>query len=268
MKSTDERFETIGQWHDYWAVVLLRAPNEFRDYDAKKGCMVPAKDQTEALEIAYATLKSGLHFAERKIKDDGLARVVRELIEMAFEAYRIGDRKRGNHTLQEAEGMIWTGSKMPVKYAVEAERRAFGQLVRFKDVRVSQYPIEGGKSDLGEAQSVLLQSAEDHCSLYLAAKESFKFFGWVYRDDETVERIDAPSRKKLQKYFEEQALHGSIVGAAIAEIVISGESGLIVYELHERARPRVKAIAQLEGWRYERLRYHLEDPTIFPSTGH
>jgi len=265
VKNARERFETLGQWHDYWFVVLLSAPDELKEYDAKACKMVKLSDQATALNDAYETLLSGFHFAERKLKDDQLIRIVRELIVMAFEAYRAGDRKRGNHTLQEGEGMIWSGSRLRVKYAVEAERRAFGQVVRYKDVRVSPYPIEGTRDDLGRAQKALLEAAERHCHLYLAEKKQFKYFGWVCYPNGVVERIDAPSRKKLQKYFEAGAGKQEISGAAVVELVISAENGLIVFELHERARPLVRAIAQTENWRYRPLRFHLEDPSVFPE---
>ena len=81
-----------------------------------------------------------------------------------------------------------------------------------------------------------------------------------------VERIDAPSkRKKLLRYFQERVDEKEIIGAAIAELVISAESGLIVFELHERERPLVRAIALTDNWKYKPLRYHLEDPSVFPE---
>lgn len=100
-------FESLGQWHDFWAVILLSAPSDFSEYDEKTTTMVKVPDQAGALKEAYETLISGFQFAERKLKDEQLVHIVRELIEMAFEAYWAGDGKRGNHTLQEAEGMIW-----------------------------------------------------------------------------------------------------------------------------------------------------------------
>ena len=112
MNHAIERFESLGRWHDLWAVVLLHAPADFKEYDDVTRTMVRVADQAGALETAYNRLLSGFQFAERKLKDERLSSIVRELIEMAFEAYRAGDGKRGNHTLQEAEGMIWTGSRM------------------------------------------------------------------------------------------------------------------------------------------------------------
>jgi hypothetical protein len=263
MNDTATRFESLGQWHDFWAVVLFSAPDGFREYDERSAEMATAPDQAAALEAAYETLISGFHFAHRKLKDEQLIRIIRELIEMAFEAYRAGDRKRGNHTLQEAEGMIWRGRQLPVKYAVEAERRIFGAVIRYKDVRVSPYPFEGTRNDLGPAQEALLQTAERFCQGYLDANKEFKYFGWVHYPDGTIEQIKAPSRKKLQQHFRELAETRQIDGAALAELMISAVSGLIVFHLHEQARPHVRAIAKTNHWRYEPLRFHFEDPSIF-----
>lgn len=265
MNDTATRFESLGQWHDFWAVILLSAPDDFMEYDEKSTEMAKVPDQAVALKDAYETLISGFHFAHRKLKDEQLIRIVRELIEMAFEAYRAGDRKRGNHTLQEAEGMIWAGSRLPVKYAAEAERRIFGAVTRYKYVRVSPYPFEGTRSDLGPAQEALLQTAERHCQSHLNANKEFKYFGWVHYPDGTIEQIKAPSRKKLQQHFRERAEARQIDGAALAELVISAVSGLIVFHLHEQDRPHVRAIAKTNQWRYEPLRFHLEDPSISPS---
>ena len=62
---------------------------------------------------------------------------------MSHEAYLAGDRKTGAHVLQECEGMIWKGSAGRPKYMVEAERRAFGKVVRFQDDIASPCPLEG-----------------------------------------------------------------------------------------------------------------------------
>ena len=263
MNRSSTRFESLGQWHDFWAVILLCAPSDFSEYDEKSYTMVKVPDQASALKDAYETLISGFHFAERKLKDKQLVRMVRELIEMAFEAYWAGDRKRGNHTLQEAEGLIWPGSQLPAKYAVEAERRAFGTVVRYKDVRVSPYPIEGSRDDLGPAQVALLEAAERRSRSYLEAKKEFKYFGLVHYPDGMIDQIKAPSRRKMQQHFQHLAEHRQITGAAVAELVISAMSGLIIFHLHEGDYPQVRAIARTDNWRYEPLRFHLEDPSIF-----
>lgn len=179
-------FESLGQWHDYWAVVLLSAPDDFSEFDSEYQ-RVHVADRAAALLDSYDTLLSGFIFAEKKLKDEVTARIVRELIEMAFESYREGERKRGAHTLQEAEGMIWSSRQCRVKYAVEAGRRVFGEVVRYKGVRVSRFPYEGEPSDLGMCQSQLLAIAEEHCRSSFRDGKEFKLLSWVRRTDGTFE---------------------------------------------------------------------------------
>lgn len=257
------KFESLGQWHDYWAVVLLSAPNGFREYDDTLRRMVLAADQDAALRNAYETLLSGFGFAKKKLKDDAISRVVRELIEMAFEAYRDGEIKRGNHALQEAEGMIWVGSKLPVKYAVEAERRVFGENVRYKDVRVSPFPYEGSREDLGATQLTLLATAEEHCRSSFSDRREFRNLCWIQLQNGPVELLKAASRNKLVQKLRELAVQPQITGAAISELVISPVSGLVIFTLHERGRPEVSARALTRDWSYGELKFHFDEPSIF-----
>ena len=263
MKKALLKFESLGQWHDSWAWVLLSAPNRFSEYKESEKKMMPVENQVAALSHAHEQLASGFHFAEKKLKDPFLVRIARELIEMAFEAYRAGDKKLGNHTLQECEGMIWPGRQMPVKYAVEAERRAFGAVTRYKDIRISPYPYEGTRSDLGESGMALLEVAEAHCKNCFQSKMEFKYFGWIRYADGKIEQLKEPSRKKLQLRFQSLAGDKVILGAVIAELVISPVSGLIVYNIHEKDRPRIEAISITKEWSYDALRFHLNEPTIF-----
>lgn len=262
--NVNTKFESPGRWHDEWAAILRSAPDSFRSYDFATREFVAAADQAAALNDAYDTLMSGFTFAERALKKDPHSlRIVRELIEMAFEAYRAGDGQLGNHTLIEAEGMIWKGRRVPIKYAVEAERRAFGVVERYKDVKVSPYPCEGRREDLGPAQIALLAVAETWCRERFAAQAEFKFFAWVQLANGTIEPFKAPSRKKLRLQLQESARAGEIVGAAVATLVISAVSGLVVFDLHEKDRPRVEAIALTKAWQYAEPRFHVHDPTIF-----
>ncbi|HET6409137.1 MAG TPA: hypothetical protein VFG14_14710 [Chthoniobacteraceae bacterium] len=256
-------FESLGQWHDYWAFILLSAPDEFTDYDEELGEMAPVADQRAALLESYETLLSGFEFARRKLKDEAITKIVRELIEMAFEAYREGEGKRGNHTLQEAEGMIWPSYQLPVKYAVEAERRAFGSIIRYKDIRVSPFPYEGNRSDLGASQTELLITAEERCRSDFRDRKDFKYLSWIQRADGAIEQLKVTSRKKLLQQLRELAAAQQIIGAVVCELVISPVSGLIVFTLHEKGRPEVSAIDEISNWTYASLRFHLEDPSIF-----
>ncbi|WP_406234153.1 hypothetical protein ACI703_01225 [Isoptericola jiangsuensis] len=258
-------FETLGQWHDFWAVVILRSPDEFVEYNEKLRSFIRVEDQKSALEEAYDTLLSGLPLAQRKLKDDQLVSIVRELIEMAFDSFRQGDGKRGSHILQEAEGMIWPGRAGRIKYAVEAELRVFGEVVRYKDVSVSPYPYEGSRRDLGASQAWLLDLAEAHCRNLFRDQREFKILCWIQSPDGAIEQLKVLSRKKLVQQLRDMAADQRIIGAVVSELVISPLSGLIVFTLHENGLPDVQAIAQTTDWTYGTLGLHLEDPSIFPG---
>ena len=114
------RPETIGDYHAVFATVLSCAPDHFDPIGDE------VLDQTTALREAFEDLHDGLRFARMKIKDGRKLLVVRELIEMSHEAYVAGNSETGGAVLREAEGMIWTERAVAVRYAAEAERRAFG----------------------------------------------------------------------------------------------------------------------------------------------
>jgi hypothetical protein len=255
-------FESLGQWHDYWTVVLLSAPDDFSEFDSEYQ-RVHVADQAAALLDSYDTLLSGFSFAEKKLKDEVTIRIVRELIEMAFESYREGEGKRGGHTLQEAEGMIWSSRQRPVKYAVEAERRAFGEVVRYKGVRVSRFPYEGKLGDLGMCQSQLLAIAEEHCRSSFRDGKEFKLLSWVRRTDGTFEKLRVTSRKKLLQQLHELQATQQINGAVVCELPLGPVHGLIAFELHEEDWPEVVAIATISNWTYGSLQIHLDEPSLF-----
>jgi hypothetical protein len=255
-------FESLGQWHDYLTVVCLSAPDNFTEFD-KEYERVPVADQAAALLDSYDTLLSGFKFAKNKLKDEATVRIVRELIEMAFESYREGEGKHGCHILHEAEGMIWSSHQCPVKYAVEAERRAFGEVVRYKDVRVSRFPYEGTRSDLGVCQSELLMVAEEHCRRSFRDGKEFKLLSWVRRADGGLEKLKVTSRKKLLQQLHELQAAQQINGAIVCDLPLGPVSGLIAFELHEEGWPEVVAIARISNWTYDSLRFHLNEPSIF-----
>lgn len=127
-------FESLGRYHDSWAKIILCAPDRFPEYDWD----LPPRSQSQRLEEAFASLQAGRHFAEKKLKTSRHIGVFRELLNMSHEAYLAADSKRGAHILQEAEGMVWRSRASQLKYVVEAERRAFGEVVLFKDAAVSE----------------------------------------------------------------------------------------------------------------------------------
>jgi hypothetical protein len=272
------KFESLGQYHDHWAFVLLSAPDRFHDLYGH-GLV---QDQHGALREAFDDLREGFSFAEKKLKDDRLTKIARELIEMSFESYVAGDSKKAAHSLQECEGMIWPGSRLRVKHAVEAERRAFGEIVTYAGVRISPYPYEGTCADLGEDQAALLQLALSYCRSYQKERRDFKNFSWVIENDGAVKRTSADPKEDTHpilqpvqrswghKRLKELGQSGQIRACVLMSVVgAQGDLGVATYDLEQRGRPRVSArqlFTRADGaFQYEDMRFHLEDPQFFPE---
>jgi hypothetical protein len=251
---TTTRFNTLGQYHDAWAWVILSAPDSFSSFDN-----TPV-DQRQELDRAFADLRAGFHYAEKKLKHARLARICRELIDMSYEAYVAGDAKLGAHSLQECEGMIWPGRKLPVKHAVEAERRAFGELKLFEGVNVSPYPYEGTRADLGPTQSRLYEYAIEACKTRIREEEGFRI-AWAMYADGSVRKLVADSQKKTREAIQKGAATGDIVGAASAQLLPGG--GLLVYHLEEPGYPFIAVMNLCRNGVFDPPRYHLNEPVNF-----
>jgi hypothetical protein len=272
-----KRFESIGQWHDMWAWLLLQAPDRFRP---RRDEVV---DQPAALRDAFAELRSGFHFAKHKVKDERLVRILDEMIDMSQEEYSSGNRKIGAHILRECEGLIWKKQSLRIKHAVEAERRAFGALELFKDVCVSIYPYEGTAADLGADQKALLEVAEVHAHRYLEARQKFELFAWVVETNGRTIRISrdpvddehvapAPLQKSWRSSvnrIHKLAAEGRIRASAVVELVCPSwaAGGSLSFKLDQRGFPTAKPICGVSfsgaGFAATNLRYHLYDPDIF-----
>jgi hypothetical protein len=274
-----KRFESIGQWHDVWAWLLVQAPDRFRP---RRGEVV---DQPAALRDAFEELRSGFHFAKHKVKDERLVRILHEMVAMSQEAYSSGNRRVGAHILQECEGLIWKKQSLRIKHAVEAELRAFGALELFKDVRVSIYPYEGTAADLGEDQKGLLEVAIVHAHRYLEARQKFEFFAWAVETNGRTIRISrdpvgdehaapAPLQKswrssvnRIRKLVAEDRIRAS----AVVELVCPSwaPGGSLSFKLDQRGFPTAKPICGISfsgaGFAATNLRYHLYDPDIFSN---
>lgn len=272
-------FESIGQWHDMWSWLLLSAPDRFRPVRNE------VVDQTAALKSGFERLRSGFHFAERKVKDERVIRVLREMIDMSQEAYVAGNVKLGAHILQECEGMIWKKQSLKIKHAIEAERRAFGAIELYKNVCVSIYPYEGTSADLGEDQKHLLAIAQAHAHQHLQERRSFHFFAWARETNGRVVRISVDpfadnhaAPPPLQKSWRaslnrirELAGNRQIRASVIVELVCPSwaAGGSLSFNLEQcgypKAHPRCLVSFPGNGFEATNLRYHLDDPYIFPE---
>lgn len=269
-------FETLGQYHDFWASLVLHAPNRF--FDVRRNSY--AKDQSRALQEAFGELREGIHFVQQKLKDDRLTRIIQEMFEMSLEAYSVGDKARGAHILQECEGMVWPKFSLKTKYGVEAELRAFGTNVTFAGVLVSPFPSEGTQGDMGDDQAMLLDLAQRFSRSYQSQQRDFRYFSWVIDQDGIIRRTSSepkedehPVLPPVQKSFGNKRLKelghsGQIRACVLMQISTPQSNGLVIYDLEERGHPRVSARQlfkiQADGsYCYEKMRFFLEDAYFF-----
>jgi hypothetical protein len=252
------QFETLGQYHDAWATIILFAPGSFTTFDGD-----PVPDQAAALAEAFGQVRGGFALVRKKIKDERLLAVLQELVDMSQEAYSAGDTKRGAHVLQECEGLIWPSRRGQLKYAVEAEQRRFGELHLFKDVRVSPYPCEGAAADLGPCQAKLFECAREHSRPFVEANEPFKALAWVMHADGSIHQVRAPSQKKLLAYFQQAAASGNAVAYASAYFPFGSFKGLLSIVVEEANRPRAEIISLVEDGVVEAPRFHLHESQVF-----
>jgi hypothetical protein len=277
-KTQLRRNQTLGQYHDCMAVLMLKAPDNFRNVLT----WTLVHDQKRALRDEFDLLRSDFYLVERRLKDPHLSRIARELIEMSYDAFSSGDRKKGAHVLGECAGLIWPSEAVRPKYAVEAERRAFGVNSLYKDVVISPYPYEGSAADLGTDQAALLALAVRWCRTYQAEGREFLTFSWVMANDGTISRTSAlpkeddhPVLQPVQRSFgfkrlKQLAHEGHIRACVLAQASPSRSYGVLVYDVEEIGRPRVSArqIHNLKAgeMRYDQMRYHLEDSVFFPES--
>jgi hypothetical protein len=269
--------ESLGQYHDIWAKIVLSAPDKFRGVNSE------LLDQKAALRDEFARLREGFRFARPKLKAPRMERIAEELIEMSYEAYATGDSKTGAHALQECEGLIWSGRRSKPKYVVEAERRAFGDNLVYAGIKVSPYPYEGSSADVMPDQAALLALAEKSVRSYLAARRDFKFFAMLMDGDHAVRKITrdpddvALTFTPLQKSYratyyrlKELAGVGAVRACIMVQVVGPLGSGITCFDIEQPDAPRVSA-RQMFKLRddatrdFAPMRFHLEDREWFPE---
>jgi hypothetical protein len=249
-------FESLGQYHDHWATIVLCAPDGFRDLDSQP------VDQREALDEAFDVLRSGFVFVERKIKDRRQVRIMRELLEMSYEAYVSSDTKAGAHSLQECEGLIWQSRAGRIKYAVEAERRAFGEVITYAHVKISPLPYEGTAADLSRHETQLYDAAQRCCLDYFSRQEDFKPILLVLEPDGTVRDLKSRSWKKGQEELRSLVRGSRCLGFVRAEVAVSGMSGVLVYTIETPNQPQKSVRCLVKNYICEAPRYHLDHPYV------
>lgn len=252
-------FESLGELHDFWASILLKAPDRF-----EMSFINAPIDQHQALLDSFASLRDGFGFVGKKIKDERLLRVLEELLQMSFEFFTSGDRKRGIQALQECEGQIWPSQAIKLELIADAERRTFGEAQLFASVRPRRYDGEGSVKDLGEAQRALFDHAHAIAARHIRAHTEFKPMHHVRFASGDVRELKLPSQKKIRAEVERLAQTGEIDGYVRTEYVFLG---VLIHDIEERGRPHISARASVKNDNLREFRYFLEDPMIFPLGG-
>ena len=252
-------FESLGQFHDFWSSILLSAPDKFH-----LSFLDTPIDQRQALLDSFETMRIGFAFVRRKVKDERLLRVLEELIQMSFEYYSSGDRKRGIQALQECEGLIWPSHSIRLKLAADAEQRAFGEIDLFRDIKPSRFEGEGTAADLGKGQRILFKHANHFAQNHILSQSEFKPAFHILRSSGEVKELKLSSQKKTLAEIVRLAEAGEISAYVRTEYVFLG---LLIHDIEEREMPRVSARAKVKNHRVETFRYFLDDPTIFSLGG-
>ncbi|HEY8880319.1 MAG TPA: hypothetical protein VIN03_22305 [Roseateles sp.] len=248
------QFRTLAEYHDHWSLVLVCAPDDFFEEDWDP----PGMTQQQRFEEAWALLRSGDHFAEKQLKNDARRlRIFHELLKMSREAFDAGDAKRGCHTMQEAEGLVWPSRAPRLKHVVEAEQRAFGEVLLYSHVVVTPYPCEGTEADLGDVQRRMWQHVAAEVDK-LDPGSTASFLCWVMQRDGSIRAFKGRSRKATLESIRQGARDGSLLGAAVAELIPSKH--LMSIDVEEPGRPRI-SIRGSDEKRY----FHLEDARFFES---
>jgi hypothetical protein len=248
-------FESLGQYHDFWASVVLNAPDNFQ----LSFLPVPI-DQAQALADAFESLHCGLPLANVKLKDERLCTVVSELLRMSHEFYLAGDRKQGTRSLQEAEGLIWPSRRIRLELAAAAEQRAFGATQLFKDLQARRFDGEGSIDSLGPGQRTLFDAAHSRAMEKIRQRQEFKRFVLALDRHADVIEVRQASFKKTMAEVERLAAAEEISATVRTEFVALG---ILVHDLEERGQPQISARAQVADFKVEPFRFFLDDPSLF-----
>ena len=253
MKLFFDDFESIGQYHDHWASVILCAPDSFRSVDDSP------VNQKDALREAFDVLRTGFKFVERKEKDPRKQRIMRELIEMSYEAYVAGENKIAAHTLGECEGLIWPSRAQRIKYAVSAEQRVFGELVTYASVKISPYPYEGTESDLSPGMKQLYVAARARCLAHFAKQEDFKPFVLMLEASGSIRENKSRSWKAAKAEIQSLSRGDEIHAFARTEVVVSGKSGVLIHDIEAKGSPLVSVRSLVSNYICEAPQFHLDE---------
>ena len=165
-----------------------------------------------------------------------------------------------------------------MKYAIEAEKRVFGELKTFAGITVSPYPREGTIEDLGKYQSQLMKLGEHYVRSYQSDLREFKYFSWVIDKSGVIKRITSepsedthellkPAQRMGMKRIKQLAKDNEIIAAMIVSIVGPLGGGIVGYDIEELGRCQVSARQTYrrhgDEFQYNDYTYHLHAPLLF-----
>jgi len=249
-------FKSLGDYHDFFSKVLLSAPDQLT-----YSFLEEPVDQAQALVDAFDSLHRGLPLAKKKLKDERRYAIAGELLRMAYDFYASSARKQGIAALQEAEGLIWPSQAIKPNYLAEAERRVFGKVILYSDVKPRRYEGEVTIDQLGLHQRSLLEAARDRTLREIQeGQESCRFVFGCTPAGQIVE-VKKASQKKTLEDIRRRIATAELVAVVRAELVFLG---VLVLDLEERGQPLISARASLRERKLQGFRFFLDDPTLFP----
>lgn len=190
--------------------------------------------QKELLDREYSSLESKFDVFYQKLNSPRLIHVYLEILKISHEAFLNHQKDRGTGALREFYGLI---AKKPIqggRYAAEAEIRAFGELIHFKNVVVN-----GG--DLGFVESELWGHARKIAAKLTPRVSGFSRY-WGMRKDGSIHPV-TPTRD-ARRQLKAGVNAGEFIGAAYCKLEI--ESGLRV-TVEEAGRPSIRILLPLQN---------------------
>ncbi|WP_147330461.1 MULTISPECIES: hypothetical protein [unclassified Duganella] len=220
----------FSEYHDTLVSVLLQSPNRFKSFDDSN------VDQKEALREAFEGLQKTFPLVEKKLKDEYLAAILRELLRMAYEFYSSGDSRNGAYALQEVEGTVWPSRNVPPRHALDAECRVHGTLKRYAGKAPNPYPYPGSVEDMGHSQlqlfSAVLRQYEDGSETLQPGDEH----NWLLGPDTIARKFNAQSKKAAATRFTQELSTRTSLAALRATSVFGS---LLIFDIEETHRPRI-----------------------------
>ena len=243
---------SLSEYHDYLVVVLLNSPDRFTSFDGT------SVNQQDALRKAFEVLQEAFPVVGKKLKDEYLSAILRELLKMAYEFFSAGDDRNGIYALQEVEGSVWPSRKIPARHAPAAECRAHGKVERFAGVVPNPYPYQGKLEDMGPSQLRLFQAV---LKAYESGDESLepgKVHHWLLGIDSVPRSFSERSRKAAAVRIAQELSTRKSLAALRAENVFGS---LLVFDVEEPGCARISVRGEPDAFNAGSPNFIVDQPT-------